>query len=779
MRPRRGRLAAGGPFGKQTGLIDLPRISRSLLIALGLLAAAGCHRSLPRDFALGEAVAAKRYQMGNRTGGGLWFQRPPEILPFTFDGERRTAVLTSADPWRWTGVVPRRGELHAGVQIHPDAWKVIRGLSAWVVARSGDEREVIDVVRTAERQRPRWLDFTADLSRWAGREVTLEFHADLDGLPAEHRHTNLVAWGPVRLSTWTASTRPNVLFILVDTLRFDHLTPYGYPRDTSSNLARTLARPGAVVESAYSQAPWTLPSVTSFMTSRQPGEVLGGDAAAYGIPPGVPTLAEAMAARGYETGGFFANKILHSGNGFARGFGTFFSPLDDPAAQAARGDDQPDAAELTGRVLPWVEAHRNQPFFLYVHYIDPHDPYDNPEIVDNRSPFEPPCPGCVSGRHIQGVYAGKLPLADPARDTEHLKALYDSEIHYADRFIGRLIDALPPDVLRNTLIVLTADHGEELHEHGGWKHGFTLYEEQIHVPLLVRWDGHVPAGSRLRGTVRLLDLAPTLVRAVGGKVPPSWEGVDLAPALAGKAPLPRLAAFAQHMMIGPLRAAAVLDGRKLFLFNPRTPYNPANELEAYLWTQDLHRLQRVELYDLTRDARERDNLAPSSPGEIARLQPIIHRQLNRELPGLRVFAAGFPAGSRIQGSIALDRPPSGWDSYFLAAGDRVELAGNRVSFDLGGETVEKGFRLEGEIGGVQTVEARVDGRPLPAGQMLVGRGTPYPGGGLNPAALTAEDLPTAQGAALLLWLPGGRRAPAGKALNPETERRLRALGYIQ
>jgi arylsulfatase A-like enzyme len=767
-------------------LIDRRQISLFTLALLAVLGMAGCHRSLPRELALREAVAAKRYATGSRGAeAGLWFHSPPEILPFTFDGERRTAVLTSVDPWRWTGVVPRRGELHAGVQIHPDAWKVIRGLRAWVVARSGGEREVVDAVHTAERQRPRWLDFTADLSRWSGREVTLEFHAALDGLPPEHRHTNLVAWGSVRLSAWTERrtevSRPNVLFILVDTLRFDHLTPYGYRRDTSPNLARTLAKPGAVVESAYSQAPWTLPSVTSFMTSRQPGEILGDDAAAYGIPPGVPALAEAMAQRGYETGGFFANKILHAGNGFARGFATFYSPPDDGVAS---GEEGPDAAELTGRALPWLEGHRNQPFFLYVHYVDPHDPYDNPEIVDNRSPFEPPCPGCVSGRHIQGVYAGKLPLKDPERDTEHLKALYDSEIHYADRFIGRLIDALPPDVLRNTLIVLTADHGEEFHEHGGWKHGFTLYEEQIHVPLLVRWDGHIPAGSRLRGTVRLLDLAPTLVQAVGGKVPPSWEGVDLLPALTHEAPLPRLAAFAQHMMIGPLRGAAVLDGRKLILFNPRTPYAPANELEAYLWTQDLHRLQRAELYDLSRDPGERSNLAPSSPGapeEIARLQPIVHRQLDRELPGLRVFASGFPAGSRIQGAIALDRPPVRWDSYFLAEGDRVELSGNRVSFDLGGEALEKGFRLEGDFGGVQGVEARVDGRPLPSGQVLVGRGVPYTGGGLSSAALTAGDLPAAKGAALFLWLPGGRRAPVhnGSTANPETEKRLRALGYIQ
>jgi arylsulfatase A-like enzyme len=752
------------------------------LAACGLLALAisGCSgRALPRNLALREAVAARRYATGGTpSGSGLWFYRAPQILPFTFDGERRTAVLTSVDPWRWTGIVPRGGELHAGVQILPEGWRVVRGLRAWVVATSGGEREVIDVVRTSERQRPQWLDFTADLSRWAGREVTLEFHVALDGLPPEHRHSNVVAWGPVRLSGPSDRKRPNVLFILVDTLRFDHLTPYGYRRDTSPNIARTLARPGAVVESAYSQAPWTLPSVVSFMTSRQPGEILGDDAAAYGIPPGVPTLAEAMARRGYETGGFLGNRILHAGNGFAGGFDTFFSPVDDPAAD----DNQPDAAAVDRRVLPWLEAHRNQPFFLYVHYIDPHDPYDNPEIVDNRSPFETvPCPGCVPGRYMQGVYAGKLPI-DPVRDTEHLKALYDSEIHYADRFIGRLIDAIPPEVLRNTLIVLTADHGEEFHEHGGWKHGFTLYEEQIHVPLLVRWDGHVPAGSRLRGTVRLLDLAPTLVRAVGGRVDPAWEGVDLLPALQRRSPLPRLAAFAQHMMIGPLRTAAVLDGRKLILFNPRTPYTPANDLEAYLWTQDLHRLRRVELYDLARDAGERSNLAGEAGGaaeEIGRLQPILHRQLDRELPGLRVFLSGFPAGARVQGTITLSRPPTGWDSYFLAEGDRVEVTGNRVSFELGGEALEKGFRLEGDFGGVQAVEARVDGRPLAAGQVRVGPGTPYPGGALSSRALTAGDLPTTNGPALLLWLPGGRRAPAHAAPNRETETRLRALGYVQ
>ncbi len=746
-------------------------------LALNGLGFPGCSsRALPRQLSLLDTVTARRFSSGERPAdAGLWFRRPPEVVPFTFDGERRTAVLTAVDPWRWSGRIPAGAELHAGVQLLPEAWEVIRSLRAWVEVKSDGEREVLDVARSDARQPLRWLDFTADLSRWAEHEITLEFHATLEGLPPEHRHSNLVAWGPVMVSAAAEQERPSVIFILVDTLRFDHLTPYGYRRETSPNIARTLARPGVVLEEAYSQAPWTLPSVVSFMTSRYPGEILGHDSRTYGIPEGIPALPEAMAKLGYETGGFFANKILHADNGFARGFATFYSP---PSLASRQGVGQPDAADLTARVLPWLEAHRNAPFFLYVHYVDPHDPYDNPEIVNGRSPFLPDYRGQITGGHVHGIYAGRVPLAHPLRDTEQLKALYDSEIHYADRFIGRLLDAIPPRVMANTLVVLTADHGEELGDHGGWKHGFTLYEEQIHVPLLVRWDGRVPAGSRLRGTVRLLDLAPTLVRAAGGEKDPSWEGIDLMPALTGGAPLPRLAAFAQHMMIGPLRAAAVLDRRKLILFNPRTPYAPADPLQAHLWSLDLGRLRRVELYELALDAAERSNRAAAAPGEIERLQPIIDRQLDRQLPGLRVIASGLPPSSRLQGSIVLDRPPSGWVSYFLADDDRIELGGARVRFDLGAEALEKGFLLEGEVSGVRSVEARLDdGRPL---AIRLGRGVVYAGGAAGTAVLTATAAAAPPGPVLRLWLPGDRRAPAAEgAAQPETERGLRALGYIQ
>src|SRR6185436_10805758 len=105
------------------------------------------------------------------------------------------------------------------------------------------------------------------------------------------------------------------------------------------------------------------------------------------------------------------------------------------------------------------------------HFLDPHDPYDNPEIVSGRSPYFPDYQGGISGRHMQGLHTGKVQLKDPANDLAQVTALYDSEVHYTDRFVGALLDALPPEVLRNTLVVLTSDHGEELYDHGGWKHG--------------------------------------------------------------------------------------------------------------------------------------------------------------------------------------------------------------------------------------------------------------------------------------------------------------------
>lgn len=827
----------------------------------GALLAAGCHRGRPEGFVLRTLVEAGRYTVGPGGGegqAGLHFSVRPALADLEIDHERRPVVLTTAAPWTWTGRVPPRAALHAGLQLAPGAWvRARRRLVAEAVAvlTDGRTREVLQVVRSGEPANPEWLDLSADLARYAGRQVTLELR--VDGLPPRLRAANLVAWGPVALSSaarGAGAVRPNIIVILVDTLRRDRLTPYGYRRETSPEIARRLAGAGTVMEDAYSQAPWTLPSVVSMMTGRYPGELLGTDMSAYGVPAGVLTTAERLGSAGYETAGFLANPTMHVGAGFERGFRTFYAPPADVEWLRRHADD------LNRHALPWIAARQDQdrPFFLYLHYIDPHDPYDNPDVVGNRSPFEGEYRGPVAGDWVHGIYTGKLVLADPARDIAHLSALYDSEVHYVDRAIGQVLASLRPEVLANTLVVLTADHGEELFDHGGWKHGQTLYEEQIHVPLIWRWDGHIPAGRRLAGTVRLLDVAPTLAAAAGAAPDPGWEGVDLLPALTGAAPLAERPAFAEGLSSGPLRAAAVLGRLKLIVFNRQETFAPADELQAHLWRQDLGRMARVELYDLAHDPGERHNLAAdpngggsggtadprvtaaadpggggaASPsgaaapdpgatraaadGRLPLLATVIERRLDLALPGLRMLAAGVPAGSRLRLDLTLSRPPRRWLPDLLTAADRASLDGSHLALELvGADRLARGVRIEGDFGGeprtaagagrgaaagsgvgagdraggggdavVRTLAATLDGRPLAAGQVRVGGGAIYDGGPLSLAALRTRDgpavAPTAGGPAVAIWLHDAAGEPRRRVEHDaETERRLRALGYIQ
>ncbi len=417
-------------------------------------------------------------------------------------------------------------------------------------------------------------------------------------------------------------------------------------------------------------------------------------------------------------------------------------------------------------------------------------------MVGGRSPFLPGYRGPVTGEWVHGIYTGHRALPDPARDLPQIDALYDCEVHYVDRYIGELLAALPPAILARTIVVLTADHGEEIHDHGGWKHGQTLYEEQIHVPLVVRWDGHVPAGRRLRGTVRLLDLLPTLVDAVGGRPDPAWQGVDLLPSLTGGRRCRDRPAFAHGLSGGPLRAAAVRGREKLILFNREEPFRPADPLQSYLWTKDLERLRRIELYDLARDPRERRNLAAegsaSAAQRLAALAPVIHRQLDRELGGLKVMTDGLAAGSRLGGSILLAHAPQRVMPYFLGppgagdrVGDRVEMTADRapveLRFDLTAEALAKGFRVEGDFGRILAITVTLDGRPLPPARLSIGPGRPYAGGPLSPGDLLAAEWPgllSRRAGGLDLWIHDTRGAAARRAHDPETERRLRALGYI-
>ncbi|RIK93023.1 MAG: hypothetical protein DCC71_24205, partial [Proteobacteria bacterium] len=327
-----------------------------------------------------------------------------------------------------------------------------------------------------------------------------------------------------------ASPRPNLVLVTIDTLRADHLTAYGYARDTAPQLA-ALAQRGVVFERAISAAPATLLATASLMTGLWPWSHADRGVAP---PPGAPylrrgfaTLAERLADAGYDTAAFVANPALRAGEGFAQGFAHW----DETAAMTETGAI--DA--LLPRALAWIETAR-EPFFLWVHAMDPHHPYAAPALA----PWEDPADARAAA--IRAEWAA-LPVAQQTarmKDVERARDLdaatravlvdrYDAEIRHADAGVATLLAALAARGASeaNAWIVVTADHGEEFLDHGRLLHGHTLFDELLHVPLLVLGPG-VPAGVRVASQVPVIDVAATLLEAAG-LGDPALDARSLAP----------------------------------------------------------------------------------------------------------------------------------------------------------------------------------------------------------------------------------------------------------
>jgi len=307
--------------------------------------------------------------------------------------------------------------------------------------------------------------------------------------------------------------RGDVLLVVLDTTRADHLSSYGYPRETTPQLDR-LAAEGERYDDAWAHAPWTLPTMASILTGLPP-HVHGagrGPEGVYGILPDVKTLAEQMAAAGYRTGALinvvWCSPALSS---LDRGFELYDYHETDATNLGHR-----DARRTTDAALGWLEQLGDDPFFLTVHYFDPHLTYDPPAPFDTM--FEEGQgprlrSGFGSAEEMFRVRDGRIRLDDAQRRS--LVARYDGELRFVDTQFGRLREALERSGRwERTLVVVVADHGEEFWDHGGFEHGHTHHRELLQVPLIVRQPGG-PAGVVRSGRVRQIDIAPTVLRFAG------------------------------------------------------------------------------------------------------------------------------------------------------------------------------------------------------------------------------------------------------------------------
>ena len=421
--------------------------------------------------------------------------------------------------------------------------------------------------------------------------------------------------------------RPNVLLVMVDTLRADHLSCYGNEQVSTPNLCR-VATDGGTIFDGFSHASWTKPATASLLTSLLPTSH-GAIAKPSSLSSEVTTVAEAFSEHGYETGGIVSNINLAESFGFHQGFEEYhylgpdylFGAKESSSKlilyqlgrtiffrfkQGLRfGDFYQDSAVVNEVAFDWLERNRDGRFFLFLHYMDPHDPY-----------FEHPYNGV-------GIARAANQNPDPAQADE-MARLYRGEIEYLDENFGKLLAELERLGLYDDLVIaLVSDHGEEFQEHGGWWHGTTLFEEQIHVPFLVKWRQGPPGAEpdERDHVARVIDIAPTLLAQAGAKIPGAMQGVDLAGDLDARGERDRVH-YAEEDHEGNVLRAIRTEDWKLIEANPDNPRG----------------LPEKALYDMAGDRGETENLygEPAPNGTL--------EELKGHLAGQRKFAEDHQIG---------------------------------------------------------------------------------------------------------------------------------------
>jgi arylsulfatase A-like enzyme len=468
----------------------------------------------------------------------------------------------------------------------------------------------------ATRHDRRWFDVRVQLGGTAARDVEIALRTTAVGIG--EKLTGTPGWSHVRIVEETHRERqeathdaPNVLLLLVDTLRADRLGCYGAVPTPSPTLDR-LAERGIVFEQVIAQSPWTLPSVASLFTGLHPRShgVIGaaarrdqGAGAQDGGDPSylsdrLATLAEKAQAAGITTIGVSANPLVSRATNLARGFETFAEFGWDG------GKTGWPAAELINRVfLEWARQNGRFRFFGYLHFMDVHGPYKPPRAFRPKSPggTDAVRPAVAKGRVGQVAESIRGDGAAPLSPVEfqHLLALYDAQIRYWDSELNELLDGLTRAGLReNTIVVITSDHGEGFLEHGRLRHGVALYDELLRVPLVIAPGSFralrdsSPRAGRVREQIQGIDVFPTVAALLGLPMPEGLPGQNV------------LRTRESRPAVSETRWGEGPNGGHTDLISVRTPSWKLIRAPA---------VERTELYDLVRDPGEHSDRFGEAP----------------------------------------------------------------------------------------------------------------------------------------------------------------------
>ena len=704
---------------------------RALLLGIATSGAlAGCHR-LPDELAPVQRFlrpidpGQTRWELAH--GAGVTRGDVEEIAPLSMRGDRRPAItVRTPGTLRFAVSVPASGVFSFAVAARPVGGDYTVRATVLAPART----RVLEQTSRAEKA---WRDLRVDLTRWAGTTVQVE-------LAVEERSLDLSIAVPQVLGA-SPARHPNVIVYVIDCLRADHVGAYGARTGVTPRID-ALAGAGTVFERAFACASWTKPAVGCLFTGLYPPRH-GARGIDGRLSDEVPVLAEALQRGGYTTLAWVANPVLDPGGfGYGRGFDNY-NELAFKWKGRGVNDVPADAAEITDGALQWVATHPRQRFMMYLHSLDLHFPYQR------RMPIPPPA------------------NTGPERPVD----LYDSEIAYNDRELGRLVDGLARQgVADDAVLVVTADHGEEFGEHGSDRHGHTLFNTLLAVPLVVRLPRSAAAGRRVVTPVSQTDIPQTVLDLAGLPTMPAADGRSVRPAIEGRS-LERRAIFAEQLSPqGEMLYAVVRDPHKLIQQVLPEPYEM--------------------LFDIRRDMAERNNLAGEAPDTVRELRGLLSPFMESAQWGYHLVATAPAEEATVHFTVNVEGGTvTEAVRLYSRTGDRLQ-----VEPDRGGLT----YRFTGRGASARHLVLRPDPptAPLtlqfrvekgPAMRAIAGDGSRLELSRSGALRLDASTLPAQRGPAPADPAPGTVRVTYQRALaagatapvDPELREKMRALGYVQ
>lgn len=555
-------------------------------------------------------------QDGDAALDDLLAREAPDPFAVTESGGAPSLVQVGPSVIRFALRLPAGAELRFTPDLHPAARAAAASATFRVTleTRPGEERELWSRMLGPRDAKP--AEVSVSLARAEGEVVRVGLH--VGGAPGAR-----FAWGawtaprilgaggadPLAFTAAPASPSPrgdalrkalaeaNVLLIVLDAARARELGCYGYGRPTTPEIDR-LAREGVLFERAYTPAVYTLAAMSSVWTSEYPDRHHGAVSFSSRLPRGRLTLSEILTPRGILTAGFVANAVAGTMGGFDRGFAEFHELYRKYGS----------GADAFQKALPdWLHTNKDRRFFAYLHFREPHFPYDPEPPFDTRFGAAGPIPKAARREMgwITETNQGRRPQTPDER--AHLVRLYDGNLAFADQEIGSLRRALESEgLLDRTVVIVMADHGEGLGEHGWIGHNVQLYEESIHIPLVVRFPaGKGPAGQRITALVDLLDLAPTIADVFGalgqGGSDRQFQGHSLLPVVEG----------------GPGKPAIL--SRTVW---DRPRYALRDERFKYLYDT---RSGEEQLFDVQADPGEARDIASADPLRAAYFRQALHQ----------------------------------------------------------------------------------------------------------------------------------------------------------